>query len=451
MKILKYNKYVQLIAGYSPLRGLGGNLLLFLILISSTLHAQQTLTVEDAINIALKNNYGIQVARNAAEVARINNTPGNAGMLPTAGITGGANYGLNNSYQKYSDGTNRTISNLSTTALNAGAQLNWTLFDGGKMFVTKDKLTEIEHLGTLQYKDKVLSTTYDVISAYYDVVRQKQQLTATQEILNYNKERLKISDAGYVAGSMLKSDMLQAKIDMNVTSENLVNQEYVVKASKKELNILLGRNPEADFDVTETIVSNYTPDKGEIEKKLYENNTNYLMLKKQSDIAQLTLKENEKAYLPSFDLRGGYYYNQTLNSAGTTLNNRTFGPQIGGTLTIPLYTAGESKRKITASKIDILNTQSNLEQAKLELNTVLQNALQTYENQQKLLTIETENNALAKENLQTSLQRLRYGQATSLEVHQAQEYFVQSATRLINFQYTLKIAETKLKQLVAEL
>lgn len=421
-----------------------------LLLVSTSLHAQ-ILTVEDAINMALKNNYGIQVARNDAEVARINNTPGNAGMMPTVGVTGGANYGLNNSYQKYADNTDRTLSNLSTTSLNAGVQLNWTLFDGGKMFVTKTKLAEIEQLGLLQYKDKVLSTTYAIIEAYYQVVQQKQQLIALQEMLSYNQERLKISDAGYVAGSMLKSDMLQAKIDMNITSENLINQQYIIKSAKKELNILLGRTPETEFEVNGTIVSTFLPDKLELEKKLYTNNTGYLILKKQAEIAELTLKESERSYLPSFDIKGGYFYNQTFNSAGSTLNNRVLGPQVGGTLSIPLYTGGENKRKQAASKLGILNSQSNLEQSKLELRTALQNALQSFENQQQLLQIETENNTLAKENLETSLQRLRYGQATSLEVHQAQEYFVQSSTRLINFQYNLKMAETKLKQLIATL
>ncbi|MHB9054527.1 MAG: TolC family protein [Paludibacteraceae bacterium] len=422
-----------------------------LLLLSSTLQAQKTLTLNDAIDFTLKNNYGIRIARNVAEIDRLNNTPGNAGMLPTAELTGGSNYGLNNSYQKYSDATERKISNLSTTNLNAGAQLNWTLFDGGKMYVAKERLNEIEHLGSLEYKDKVLQTMYLVISAYYDVVRQKQQLTAINEALNYNKERVKISETGYNAGSMLKSDMLQAKIDMNITSQSIVNQEYVIKTAKKELNIFLGRNPDTEFEIDDTIVTDYVPDKNGLEKKLYESNTNYLINKKQTDIAQLILKENERAYKPTFELKGGYFYNQTFNSTASTLNNRLFGPQIGGTLAIPIYTGGEKKRKIATSKLDLLNAQSNLEQVKLELNSTLQNALQDFENQQKLLAIEKENNSLAKENLETSLQRLRYGQATSLEVHQAQEYFVQSSTRLINFQYNLKITETKLKQLIAEL
>ena len=81
----------------------------------------------------------------------------------------------------------------------------------------------------------------------------------------------------------------------------------------------------------------------------------------------------------------------------------------------------------------------------------MQNALIDFENQQLLLQIEKENNQLTKENMEISLQRLRLGQTTSLEVHQAQESYVQSSTRLLNFEYNLKIGETKLKQLVSSL
>lgn len=150
-------------------------------------------------------------------------------------------------------------------------------------------------------------------------------------------------------------------------------------------------------------------------------------------------------------MRGRYFYNQTFNSTGSTQNNRLFDPQIGGTFVTPLYTGGEKKRKIATSKLDVLNVRNNQEQIKLEFHPTRQDALQDFENQQKLLSIEKENNSLAKEILETNLQWLRYGQATSLEVHQTQEYFVQYSTRLVNFQYNLKIAETKLKQLISEL
>jgi outer membrane protein TolC len=67
-----------------------------------------------------------------------------------------------------------------------------------------------------------------------------------------------------------------------------------------------------------------------------------------------------------------------------------------------------------------------------------------------LLTIEKNNHSLTKENLDISIQRLRLGETTTLETKLAQESFQDSLTRLLNFEYNLKVAETKLKQLLAE-
>jgi outer membrane protein TolC len=124
---------------------------------------------------------------------------------------------------------------------------------------------------------------------------------------------------------------------------------------------------------------------------------------------------------------------------------------VGGTLTIPIFSAGENKRKENVARIEAQTAEYDLQNTKLQVNTLLLNTLTEFENQQELLKIETENNQLAKENIQISIERLKHGQATSLEVHLAQEDYVQSNTRLINFRYSLKLAETKLKQLVSGL
>ena len=418
---------------------------------SAATYAQEILTVEEAVNIALKNNFDILVARNDADIAKVNNTPGNAGMLPSVDITGSGNYKNNNVFQKLSGGIENKYPSLSTTSVNAGAELSWTLFDGGKMFVTKNKLNEIQSLGEIQFKDRVLQTLYSVISAYYEVVRQKQQLTSINEVMNLNRERVIIAQAGYNAGSLLKTDLLQAKIDLNVTMENAINQQFAIDAAKKNLNVLLGKEPSIAIEVSDSIPLNYIPDRNAFVQRLDSVNTSILVLQKQKQIAQLNLKENQRLYSPVLNLNGGYFLTQTINSDGSVLNSRSFGPQIGGSLIIPLYSAGENRRKITTAKIQLQSAEYDLNNVKLQVNTELENALTGFENQRQLMLIEKDNKALAKENFEISLSRLRLGQTTSLEVHQAQENYVQSSTRLINFEYNLKIAETKLKQLIAAL
>ena len=423
--------------------------LLILLLIFGTVNAQKMLTLEDAVNIALKNNYDILVARNDADIAKANNTAGNAGMLPTLEVIGSGSAGLSNVSQKLSTGNINNYPLLSSTSINAGTELSWSLFDGGKMFITKSKLNEIQSLGKIQFKERVLQTQFEIIATYYDVVKQKQQLKSINEVISFNRERVKITETGFNAGYFLKSDLLQSKIDLNVAMSNAINQQYAIDAAKKLLNNLLGQKADSDFEVSDSIPLNYSPNKDELVQKLNSSNTSILTYQKQIDIATLALKENKTNYLPTINLNGGYYFSQNTNSAGSTLQNSSFGPQIGGNITIPLYSAGENKRKVTTAKLDLQSAEYNLQNVSLQAHTDLDNAFSDFENQKQLLKIEEENNQLTKENLEISLQRLRLGQTTSLEVHQAQEFYIQSFTRLTNIRYNLKIAESKLKQLIA--
>jgi len=426
-------------------------LTILLLALFSVLEGQKILTVDDAVSIALKNNFDILVARNDADISKVNNTAGNAGMLPGVQATGSGTYARNNVQQELSNGATNTFSGVNSRSLNAGAQLSWTLFDGGKMFVTKNKLNEIEALGELEFKNKVLQTLYNVITSYYDIVKQKQELVSINEIIDYNVTRVKIEETGFEAGSLLKTDLLQAKIDLNVYMENAINQQFTIDAAKKTLNGLLGQDANSLFEVTDSIPLNYSPDQNDLIQKLNSSNTNILAFQKQIEIFQLSVKEFNSSYLPRVNLSTGYYYSQSDNPASSITQNRSVGPQLGGSVVIPIYSSGENKRKVSSAKIQLQSAEYDLQNIKLQVNTELLNALRGFENQQKLISIERDNNELSKENIEICLQRLKLGQSTSLEVHQAQDNYVQSSTRLINFQFNLKVAEIKLKQLISTL
>ena len=414
--------------------------------------SQSLLTAEDAVSLALKNNYDILVARNNADVNTVNNTPGNAGMLPNIAITGSDGYSpKNNIDQKLPGGTPSPSYSTQSNSLNAGIGLDWTLFDGGKMFVTRKKLSEIQSLGEIQFRDRVMQTVYDVVLAYYDVVRQKQQLVSINEVITYNLERVKISQTAYEAGLSPKTNLLQAKIDLNVYQENAIDQQSVIMAAKRILNQFLGRSADIPFEVIDSIPLNYVLDKMEMVQKLDSSNTSILAFQKQVNVSRLSLKEMNTLRFPKINFNAGYDLSQSNNSVGTTLMYRSSGLQIGGTVSFPVYQSGNANRQIKTAKIQLQSAEYDLESTRLQVNMQLQNALTQFENQQKLLKIEKDNVILAKENLEITIQRLRFGQTTSLEVSLAEGSFVESLTRLINFEYNLKVAETKLKQLLARL
>ena len=417
----------------------------------ASLSGQNLLNVEDAIGIALKNNYSISITKNSVDVAKVNNTLGNAGMLPTITVNGTDNYSVNNVYMNLSTGSTITSAAGNLNAFNAGVALNWTLFDGTKMFITKNKLRQLEKLSEIQFRDTVMQTIYNVTVAFYQVVLQKQQLLAIRDVMAYSLERVKLLQKGYEAGIAHKNDLLQAKIDLNVNKKAEINQLNSIRNSKRALNMVIARDPETEFDVTDTIPLNYQPDPVDLMNKLYTNNTDVLSYQKQVDIAKLSLGEYKTYRLPKLNFVTSYNFQQTDNNASTVLTSRTYGPVVGGSLVIPVYQAGNALRQVKAAKIQLQSSQYLLDDVKLAVNTQLKTSLTEFEDQKSLLVIEKDNLTLAKENLSISLERLRLGQTTALEVRQAQESYANSLARYYDFEFNIKVAETRLKQLVAGL
>jgi len=413
--------------------------------------AQKRITIEEAIEIALKNNYDIQISKKDLEIAKTNNTAGNAGMLPEIGISGSANYALKDVSQTLSDGVVNNYSGRGTTTLSAGAELNWTLFDGGRMFIEKRRLNEVESMGEIKFKEIVLNKISEVVAAYYNVIKQKQQLNSIKETINVNLERVKIAQAGINAGTLNKTDLLQAKIDLNVNKENALTQEVAIANGLRQLALLLAIDNNTSIDVSDTISTDYQPDKEELQNKIFSSNPDVMMYGKLLDIEKLMLKESYSTQLPRINFTAGYSISSISNSKSDPLLNQSLGPQIGGSVYIPVFQAGELKRKISLSKIGVEAAQLDFENIKLRVNTELSNAFDSFNNSRELMEIEKENFQLAKENLDICMQRMSLGESTSLEVRQAQQDYEQSATRLINFQYNLKLAETKLKQLMGDL
>lgn len=423
------------------------SLLLFASL-TPMLFAQSSLTLEDAVDTALKNNFDIRISRNASGIAEANNTAGNAGMLPTVSIIGSV--GVNHTDDRADTGGSITKSATSNVSGNAYVQLNWTLYDGGKMFVTRQKLRETSMLGDIRFNEMVQEKMYEVVAAYYDLIRLKQQLRSVQQTIRYNQERVTIAQAGFNAGSLSKLDLLQAKTDLNEVMETAITQEFAIREGQRYMNSLLARNTETKLEVGDSIPDRYQPDREDLIGKLNSSNASLLAFQKQVEINRLALKETNSNYLPKFDVNANYNFSGTrkINTVGSS---STLGPNVSGNLIIPLYQAGESNRKKRVAELTLESSKSDLENLKLQLNLALQNALNDFDNQKALLKIEEENNLMTKEYLEISIQRLRRGQTNSLEVHLAQETFMNSNTRLIDYRFGLKLAETKLRQLVAAL
>jgi outer membrane protein TolC len=217
------------------------------------------------------------------------------------------------------------------------------------------------------------------------------------------------------------------------------------------LNQLLSRDANINFEVTDTIALGNLPDKNIFLQKLDSANISLLEMQKNVEISRLAVKEFSTMRYPKITLNSAYNISQTNNNFGTLLQNNFYGPNLGATISIPIFQAGNINRQVSVAKLQYQESLYGFQNLKLGINLQMQNVLTLYDDQLQLLRIEQGNVALAKENMDISIQRLRFGQTTILEVRQAEESYEQSRTRLTNFEYTLKITETKLKQLISDL
>ena len=180
-----------------------------LVIISQPLFAQNKLTVEQAIMATIENNYDIQLLRNDSSSYALDKSYARAAFLPRLNATTGLVYNNNNQKQKLADGSKRESSGIRSNNLSGSVQLNWTLFDGFKMFATRDKLSQFVLLGELNIKNQIITSVAAVINNYYNIVRQKQLLKAIEEQMSINEDRVKLAEKKLSVGLGAKPELLQ--------------------------------------------------------------------------------------------------------------------------------------------------------------------------------------------------------------------------------------------------
>ncbi|HQU56863.1 MAG TPA: TolC family protein, partial [Chitinophagaceae bacterium] len=286
-----------------------------LILLSQTTAAQKMLTLDEAIATALQNNYNIQLSKNDSAVAALDYSYRNAAFLPSVNANLSGLYRNNNQNQKFSDGTQRKLNDIRSNNYAASVDLNWVIFDGLKMFATRDKLKEIVQLGSLEIKQQIVSTIADVITNYYAIVKQKQQLKAIDEQINLNKERVKLAAYKLDIGVGAKPDVLQSKVDLNAQKAAYLNEETKMAKLRETLNQIINIKPGTNYVVSDTILIDMNVSLGDIQQGLDTQNPDLLLAQKNIDIAKLILKERKADLFPTVSLSAGYDFNRTNNKA----------------------------------------------------------------------------------------------------------------------------------------
>src|SRR4029079_6679258 len=293
-------------------------LLLSILLIGFSSSAQKVLTLDEAIANALQKNYDIILSKNDSVIAAIDYSYRNAGFLPRINGNAGTVWNNNSQRQTLSDGTKRNKTGLRSNNITSQVALSWTLFDGLKMFVTRDKAEQLLQLGALEIKDQIVTTVAAVITNYYNIVRQKQQLKAIEEQMSIDSERVRLAQYRLDIGVGIKPDLLQSKIDLNAQKAAQLQQQALLEQLKEQLNQAMAVPQFTMYDVVDTITINTGISLGEV-MNAAEKNPSMLMAKKNIDIAGLSVKETKAALYPTVSFNSAYNFNRTTNQV--VINN----------------------------------------------------------------------------------------------------------------------------------
>ncbi len=429
-------------------------LLISCLMLASSVAAQSMLTLEDAIALGLKNNYDIRIARNQAKISANSKGIGLSGFLPT--LDAGGSYSKTDSEAEVDlppGTTNTDMDNLS-----AQLSMNWTIFDGFKMFVNRKKFNELAKLGEYQARNRIENSIVAISEAYFNLVQQEQLLQVAHDVRNISETRLRRERVRNELGGASNTDFLNAQVSFNSDQSSLLNQQLAVTVAIEQLNLLLGQDPATEFAVsTEIVIPELVRDYSEILHLALERNSSLMASELSKKVADREAQSARSPFLPRLSAFASYGYgDQTLNRdvgdfAGLDVGTKTISTTVGLSLSYNLFNGTRDKVALQNAKLEANNEALALRDARNRLTGLVQQTWDTYRQRMEVVALEEQNIQAARQNLDLQRERQELGVANSLEFRDAQVSFVRSQTSLITARYQARISRLVLEKLMGAL
>ena len=418
----------------------------FLILQQITFAQNPILTLDEAIQKALAQNLGIRVGQNDIQIAKNNAVKGNAGFLPNVNLIASETPSFGYLNQKLSSGSEINRTNL-TNNVTAGVQLAWVLYDGKRMYLELDRLRELQGIGEINLRIRSEQIVYDVMRAYFNIVRNQELYNSLEEQMNLYEERFRISQTRLEVGKGNQLDVYQAQTDLNVQKTNLLRQKQAIQTAKLQLNQAISNPPNIIYEVRDTLLIDKNYDFKALSDDAVSKNLSIALLNKQTGIAMLVEKQIEALRKPRIVFNSAFNIGRQDNTAGLFLVNQNTGLNAGITLSYPLYDGGNIKRQTENAKIEIESNKWRMQQLQVDLVNTLNIAYQNYQNALEILRGEAENARVARLSIEIAMERYRLSRSTVLELAQIQQGYENAIFRSVAAKYEAKLAEIDLMRI----
>ena len=250
--------------------------------------------------------------------------------------------------------------------------------------------------------------------------------------------------------------MLNTEVNVNIDSINLLNIKRELANAKRDLNVILGRDVNTDFDVDTTVTYALDLTYEDMLASAKAKNSQLLQAEKNITLSDYDLKINKSAWIPSVGVNGAYTWNdldQTTNLdnpfafAGRTATGISGGVSVFWNI----FDGGLTKTRIQNARIALENSNIQKELVEKDLERNVSNAWETYQNSLFILEAERKNVETNKRNFERSEEQFKLGQIINVELRLAQINYLNAVNSFNQAKYTAKVAELRLLQLAGQL
>lgn len=409
--------------------------------------AQEYLPLDSAVTRAVRQNHGIAIARNNAEMASNNARPGVSGLLPTVSAGGNVNFSSNNTEQEFVTGQTQNVSNAQTLTQGANVTVNYTLFDGLSGWNSFRQAQSLEDASIANRRLTIETTTVNVIAQYYQVARLTQNVEVAREAIEISKDRYDRAYTRKELGAGVTLDLLTAEVDLNRDSVNYRTAAVELDNAKRNLVLLLGENPHTEFEVDTTVNFTSIMPLESFLTKAMDQNAALIVARRNARAASYGVSAARGGYLPTVSLSGGYAYNRQDAEAGFLNYSQINGWNAGVTLRWNLWDGQATQTRSQNARLQLENSERQTTSTEQQVRADIENAYNTYVNALYVLRTEERNVQTAALNFQRTKENFALGQVTNTTFRESQLNWIQSKVARLNARFTAKVAEIRLLQL----
>lgn len=413
--------------------------------------AQEKLSLEQAVQIALQNNFDIKLSANTVEQSKNNVSRGASALYPVVSGNFSSNTTIQNSKQTLSNGQTQERDNAKNSNLSYGPVSNWKVFDGFEMFARYKQLQELQKLEESNLQSTIQTTLAGVISNYYDLVQQQQQIRALSNALEISKLRLKNSQSRYQIGKAARLEVLAASVDLNADTSNLLRQRDIYRNTRIRMNELLARDISTEFIVADSILIKSDLKLADLQTSAIQQNPALKAALLNQRIAELNLKQVSANRYPDISVNTGYNFSKSTSALGFAQKSSGRGLNYGVTASINIFSGFLQKRNEKGARLEIDNSRLEYSRSLQSVQAQLASLFQSYQTNLELVKLEQHNVEVAKQNLDITLEKFKLGSVAPLEFREAQRNYIEASARYTNAQYQAKLAEITLKQVAGTL